>query len=163
MLYCFSLTSFLSCLHKLFDPVKIWLFTNHFSRGICLSCNHFLHTVDTWHGAESCWNISVSLAWKRSCMEMISLDSSISIVYFWAFMFLNITKILPKPFDAMQPRTMTLTGCFTLGVMQPGCISLPILRPMYFRPSLRNREILISSLQITLPHCSVVQLTRILA
>lgn len=95
-------------------------------------------------------------------MEGFSLDSSISFMNFWAFTFPLIKQILLTPFDVIQPPIITLTGCFTVGVMQSWCKSSQILLA-YFMPSLQNREILVSSLQINLPYCSALQLIWVLA
>ena len=99
------------------------------------------------------------LSWKGSRAECFSLGS---FMYFSAFIFPLLTQILSTPCDVIQSQTITLTACFTVGVMQSGWKS-PILLVTYFMPSLPNGEILVSWLQITLSYCSVVQVTWVLA
>lgn len=155
LLGCFSLTIFLGWLHRFLIGLRSGLFPGHSSSVIWLSWNHVLHTPATWHWVESWWHINASLWWKRSRAE----GFSISFMHLLALILPVMTQILPTHFDVIQPHIITPTGCFMVGVMQSGCKSSPILLLTYFMPSLPNKEILVPSLQITLSHCSTVQLT----
>lgn len=83
-------------------------------------------------------------------------------IHQWAFIFPLILQNLPILFNVTQPHIIRMTGCFMVCVMQLGCNCSPVPLLTYFMVSLPNGETLISSEQITVPHCSAVQLTSVL-
>lgn len=66
-------------------------------------------------------------------------------------------------FDDMQLHIITLPRCFTVCVIQLKCKYYPVLLFRYIMPSLRNREIFVSTKQITITRCYAVQWTWVWA
>lgn len=125
-------TSYFSRLHKWSTRLRFGLFSGHYSTGIWLSWNHFLHTLPT------------CILLKYNCFITLEKFSGgggeleLGLKYFIYSPL--ITQILPILFDVIQSFIITLTGYFAVCVMKLGCKSSSILFLWYFMPSLPNTE-----------------------
>lgn len=132
------------------------LFCGHFTAGILFSWNLFLHTLSTKTWSWFLLKYKCFFIFETITCRKLQLVLKHYICVFVAFIFPLITQTLPTPFYPIQPHITSLTGCFTLCVMQLGS-NLLRLFPLRIL-CLRNRTGIFWSRR-TKEHCSTVPLS----
>ena len=93
------------------------LLPGHWSSWISFSANHAQAVLETWHGAESCWNV------LQPCNAMKRFNFSLTIFkYFSVFILTPASRNVkaPRPWWLKHPHTMTEGGCLMVADVNRG-------------------------------------------